>query len=465
MEKKPETVNSGPTRGDAIREGLASDPTAAHLLEDFFGLPRGSLKPAPEMNIGVAVLYPPTEIGTAWPENQRRAFRVELPEPVTIRKGETLKAPSFADLEALFDLPTGTLAAQVTPAKDLRPSRSAWPPGLIRARQLERRDWPKEEQPDGSLADVQPGDMTEEQRAFYGYRKPTWRLDYMRNLKVGVQYRFPGTPHVYKLLSTEGRGRCVDTTTYPPREMDVAGTSRKYQSLIVEVLEKDPPQPFGDLFVMSYSGGASKEGLYGRITMSVEGKPVVYVREPIAPPKPLNDDEIDALMPEPDGSAEVDVRRVEVVPGVMGTEFETTDAWSRPLVRQTVRAAFDRLSSGDPIEAFLERSGQYLTNDASRAAAISEAVNLAFAHQKICTGCGTRRSKEDLTPIQCCPERRYRTVKEILDERAELEGLVQQMGVELTRHRHLLVFVRDAFRKGNQTTRDRAFEKIKKALK
>lgn len=53
----------------------------------------------------------------------------------------------------------------------------------------------------------------------------------------------------------------------------------------------------------------------------------------------LTDEQIDALMPEPDGSAEANVERVEVLPGVMGKEYDEVDAWSRPLVRQVVRAA------------------------------------------------------------------------------------------------------------------------------
>jgi hypothetical protein len=56
-------------------------------------------------------------------------------------------------------------------------------------------------------------------------------------------------------------------------------------------------------------------------------------------PAPLTDSQIDALMPEPDGAAEANKVRCEVLPGVPGYEFDTVDAWSAPLVRQTVRAA------------------------------------------------------------------------------------------------------------------------------
>jgi hypothetical protein len=55
-------------------------------------------------------------------------------------------------------------------------------------------------------------------------------------------------------------------------------------------------------------------------------------------PVPLTDDQIRGLTPKPDGVAEGNVRRVEVLPGVMGTEFDEVDAWSMPLVLQIARA-------------------------------------------------------------------------------------------------------------------------------
>jgi hypothetical protein len=55
-------------------------------------------------------------------------------------------------------------------------------------------------------------------------------------------------------------------------------------------------------------------------------------------PVPLTDDQIRGLTPKPDGVAEAGVRRVEVLPGVMGTEFDEVDAWSMPLVLQIARA-------------------------------------------------------------------------------------------------------------------------------
>ena len=56
-------------------------------------------------------------------------------------------------------------------------------------------------------------------------------------------------------------------------------------------------------------------------------------------PAPLTDSQIDALMPEPDGSAEANKVRCEVRPGLVGYEYDEVDAWSAPLVRHTVRAA------------------------------------------------------------------------------------------------------------------------------
>jgi hypothetical protein len=52
----------------------------------------------------------------------------------------------------------------------------------------------------------------------------------------------------------------------------------------------------------------------------------------------LTDDQIRGLTPKPDGVAEAGVRRVEVLPGVMGTEFDEVDAWSMQLVLKIARA-------------------------------------------------------------------------------------------------------------------------------
>ena len=60
---------------------------------------------------------------------------------------------------------------------------------------------------------------------------------------------------------------------------------------------------------------------------------------PAAARVPLTDEQIDALMPAADGTAEVNVQRLEVLLGIMGTEYEEADAWRLPLVRQVVRAA------------------------------------------------------------------------------------------------------------------------------
>jgi hypothetical protein len=51
----------------------------------------------------------------------------------------------------------------------------------------------------------------------------------------------------------------------------------------------------------------------------------------------LTDEEQNALIPESDGSAEANVMRVEVLPGVWGQEYEEVDAWSKPLVLQILK--------------------------------------------------------------------------------------------------------------------------------
>ena len=52
----------------------------------------------------------------------------------------------------------------------------------------------------------------------------------------------------------------------------------------------------------------------------------------------LTDEEINALLPEADGAAEVDVKRVEVQPGLWGEECSLADAWSLPLMLQFLNA-------------------------------------------------------------------------------------------------------------------------------
>jgi hypothetical protein len=59
---------------------------------------------------------------------------------------------------------------------------------------------------------------------------------------------------------------------------------------------------------------------------------------PAAQRQPLTDEQIKALFPSPDGSAEADVVKVEVSPGIWGTEYSEIDAWSYPLVLQVARA-------------------------------------------------------------------------------------------------------------------------------
>jgi hypothetical protein len=48
----------------------------------------------------------------------------------------------------------------------------------------------------------------------------------------------------------------------------------------------------------------------------------------------LTDEEREALILEPDGSAEANVKRVEVLPGAWGKEYNEVDAWSKALILQ-----------------------------------------------------------------------------------------------------------------------------------
>jgi hypothetical protein len=52
----------------------------------------------------------------------------------------------------------------------------------------------------------------------------------------------------------------------------------------------------------------------------------------------LTDEDIPALLPEADGCAEADVKRVEFQPGFWGEECSLIDAWSLPLVMQILSA-------------------------------------------------------------------------------------------------------------------------------
>ena len=53
---------------------------------------------------------------------------------------------------------------------------------------------------------------------------------------------------------------------------------------------------------------------------------------------PLTDEEIDALLPEADGTAEEVMRKVEYRPGLWADEVGIDDAWSKSLVIEIIRA-------------------------------------------------------------------------------------------------------------------------------
>lgn len=89
-----------------------------------------------------------------------------------------------------------------------------------------------------------------------------------------------------------------------------------------------------------------------------EGDPNTKLAAPAAPAapaqpqvqaQPLTDEQIKWLIPAADGSAEANVQRVEVLPGVMGPEFDEVDAWSRPLVLQVVRASISEFCRANGI--------------------------------------------------------------------------------------------------------------------
>lgn len=62
---------------------------------------------------------------------------------------------------------------------------------------------------------------------------------------------------------------------------------------------------------------------------------------------PLTDEEIDALLPEPDATVDIEGREVEVRPGVWGVECSLDDAWSKPLVIEIIRAVEKHYGIGE----------------------------------------------------------------------------------------------------------------------
>ncbi len=71
-----------------------------------------------------------------------------------------------------------------------------------------------------------------------------------------------------------------------------------------------------------------------------DGEHTLYTTPPAAQRQwvGLTDEEKLGLIPAADGSAEADAKRVEVLPGVWGSEFSEVDAWSMPLVLQILCA-------------------------------------------------------------------------------------------------------------------------------
>lgn len=85
-------------------------------------------------------------------------------------------------------------------------------------------------------------------------------------------------------------------------------------------------------------GGAMRSSLAG-YTIPLYAAPAV---------QPLTDEQINDLMPPADGTAQTNVKRVEVLPGVMVTKFDEVDAWSLPLVREVARAVERAHGIGQP---------------------------------------------------------------------------------------------------------------------
>ena len=75
-----------------------------------------------------------------------------------------------------------------------------------------------------------------------------------------------------------------------------------------------------------------------RSLFSKVGDVVTFYTSPPAQRKPLTDEEIEALLPNPDGTAEVDSVRVLVAPGLYGTEYTEADAWTKESIIQVARA-------------------------------------------------------------------------------------------------------------------------------
>jgi hypothetical protein len=108
---------------------------------------------------------------------------------------------------------------------------------------------------------------------------------------------------------------------------------------IKEALAQPAQEPIGSLSVRHFRGSKAMTNTDFDYTGDLpEGDYELYTAPPQRPWVGLTDEDIPALLPEADGCAEADVKRVEVQPGFWGEECSLIDAWSFPLVMQILSA-------------------------------------------------------------------------------------------------------------------------------
>jgi hypothetical protein len=134
----------------------------------------------------------------------------------------------------------------------------------------------------------------------------------------------------------------IKAASYASARGHMSGTTNWGAAMSAHLRDSTPPAqpaPVPDLTHDQWDQWQDKHGLILEREALDHLRSMLYTTPPAQPaPVPLTDDQIRGLTPKPDGVAEGNVRRVEVLPGVMGTEFDEVDAWSMPLVLQIARA-------------------------------------------------------------------------------------------------------------------------------